>query len=188
MTTAYDGLLAEARETMEKALQHLKSVLRSVRTARASPALVDNIKVEYYGTLTPISQLASISIPEPRQIVIKPFDASVLKEVEKGLMKSDLGITPQNDGKVVRLTMPPLSGEQRKKYAAKVKEMAEEGRIAMRNGRREFNKKADQLMRSSELTEDQNRKLHEAIQELLKEYEKHVDDVLDKKVAEITEI
>ncbi len=184
----YEAVLAEAKDSMVKSLEHLHAKLRTVRTARASSALVDNIRVDYYGTLTPLSQLSAISIPEPRQIVIKPFDASVLKEVEKAIMKSDLGITPQNDGKVLRLQMPPLSGEQRKKYAAKVKEMGEEGRIAMRNGRREFNKRADGLAKSGELTEDDNRQLHDEIQKLLKDYEKRVDDVLEKKVAEIMEI
>ncbi len=184
----YEAVLAEAKDTLEKSLQHLHSMLRTVRTSRASSALVDNIRVDYYGTLTPLNQLSAISIPEPRQVVIKPFDASVLKEIEKAIMKSDLGITPQNDGKVLRLQMPPLSGEQRKKYAAKVKEMGEEGRIAMRNGRREFNKRADAMAKAGELTEDDNRKLHEEIQKLLKDYEQKVDDVLDKKVAEIMEI
>ena len=186
--TASQDLLSQARASMDKTLQHLQGILRSVRTARASPALVDQIKVEYYGTLTPIAQMAAISIPEPRQIVIKPFDVSAMKEIEKGIMKSDLGITPQNDGKVLRLQMPPLSGEQRKKYAAKVKEMAEEGRIALRNGRRDFNKKADQLEKDGLITEDDNRRLHEKIQDLLKEYEKKVDEITDRKVTEITEV
>ena len=182
------AILASARETMEKALNHLQEVLRGVRTARATSALVDNIKVEYYGTLTPISQMAAVSIPEPRQIVIKPFDASVLGDIGKAVMKSELGITPENDGKVLRLQMPALSGEQREKYAAKVKGMCEEARIAMRNGRRDLNKQADAEKKSGEITEDENHKLHEDIQGVLKEYEKKLDDVQDKKVAEIMEV
>lgn len=181
-------ILDESRATMDKALQHLQDVLRGVRTARASPALVDNIRVEYYGTQTPINQLASVSTPEPRQIVIKPFDPSILQELSKAIMKSDLGIQPQSDGKVLRLQMPLLSGEQRQKYAAKVKEMCEEARIAMRNGRREMNKKADQEFKDGALNEDENRKLHERIQEVLKEHEKKLDQVQERKISEIMEI
>ena len=113
---SYQMVVKDARERMDKALHHLQDVLRTIRTSRASGALVEGIRVEYYGTSTPISQMASISIPEPRQIMIKPFDATVLLEIAKAIQKSDLGIQPQNDGKVLRLTMPPLSGEQRKKY------------------------------------------------------------------------
>lgn len=183
-----DAIVNETKASMEKALHHLQEVLRGVRTARASTALVDNIKVDYYGTMTPINQMAAVSIPEPRQIVIKPFDAGAMDGISKSIMKSDLGITPQNDGKVLRLQMPPLSGEQRDKYAAKVKDMCEDARIAMRNGRREMNKKADAEQKSGDLTEDDNRKVHERIQEILKEYEAKLDDVQDKKIAEIKEI
>ena len=181
-------ILTATHETMDKALNHLQEVLRGVRTARATSALVDNIRVDYYGTLTPISQMAAVSIPEPRQIVIKPFDASILGEVGKAIMKSDLGITPENDGKVLRLQMPPLSGEQREKYAAKVKGMCEEARIAMRNGRRDMNKLADAEKKSGEITEDENRKLHDDIQSVLKEAEKKLDGLQEKKVTEIMEV
>jgi ribosome recycling factor len=185
---SYDTIVKETKERMEKALTHLQDHLRTIRTSRASPALLESIRVDYYGTPTPISQLASISVPEPRQLMIKPFDASALNEVSKAIMKSDLGIQPQSDGKVLRLTMPPLSGEQRKKYASKVKEMCEESRIAMRNSRRDVNKAADGEMKSGDLTEDQNRKLHDEIQELLKTYEGRVQEVQDKKSAEIMEV
>ena len=181
-------ILSSTQETMDKALQHLKDVLRGVRTARATPALVDNIRVDYYGTLTPINQMAAVSIPEARQIVIKPFDASILGEMAKAVMKSDLGITPENDGKVLRLQMPPLSGEQREKYAAKVKGMCEEARISMRNGRRDMNKLADAEKKSGEITEDDNRKLHDDIQSVLKDSEKKLDGMQDKKVTEIMEV
>jgi ribosome recycling factor len=120
--------------------------------------------------------------------VIKPFDGSVLGEIAKAIQKSDLGIQPQNDGKILRLQMPPLSGEQRTKYAAKVKDMVEEARIAMRNGRRDMNKRADADLKAGKLTEDEHRKLHERIQETLKEYEKKLDTVLERKSAEIMEV
>jgi len=181
-------IIEETHDAFEKALQHLQDILRSVRTGRASSAIVDNIRVDYYGTQTPINQLAAVSVPEPRQIVIKPFDASVLDEISKAIMKSDLGINPQSDGKVLRLSMPALSGDQRKKYASKVKDMVEDTRVAMRNGRREMNKKADAALKDSTITEDENRKLHERIQESLKEYEKKLDGILEHKTAEIMEV
>jgi ribosome recycling factor len=185
---SYQTIVKDTRDKMEKALHHLQDLLRTIRTSRASAALVEGIRVDYYGTMTPVSQMASISVPEPRQILIKPFDASVLNDLAKAIMKSDLGIQPQSDGKVLRLTMPQLSGEQRKKYAAKVKELCEESRIAMRNGRRDMNKHADTLHKSGELTEDENKKLHDEIQKLLKEFEDKVTQVQDKKTAEIMEV
>lgn len=178
----------DAETRMEKAVTHLQDMLRSVRTGQASPALVENIRVDYYGTPTPVSQLGSISIPEPRQIMIKPFDASILQEVSKAILKSDLGINPQSDGKVLRLALPQLSGDQRKKYAAKVKDMCEESRIAMRNTRRDLNKAADAAKKDGELTEDENKKLHDEIQSLLKDFEKKIDGVQERKTAEIMEV
>ncbi len=184
----YNEIKKDAKSRMDKAVKHLQEMLRSVRTGQASPALVENMRVDYYGTPTPIGQLASISAPEPRQLMIKPFDASVLGEIEKTIQKSDLGINPSSDGKVLRLTLPQLSGEQRSKYAAKVKEMCEEGRIAMRNTRRDLNKAADQAKKDGELTEDDNHRLHEEIQTLLKEYEGKINEIQDKKTEEIMSV
>ena len=185
---SYQEVLTDGRDRMEKSLAHLKEQMKRIRTGRATSALVDNIRVDYYGTPTPVSQLASVSIPEPRQILIKPFDGSILKEMGKAIMQSDLGAAPQDDGKVLRLTLPPLSGEQRKKYSAKVKDMGEETRVALRNTRRDLNKHSDGLQKSGELTEDDNKKLHVEIQDLLKEFEKKVDDGIKAKVAEIEEV
>lgn len=185
---SYQSVLTETTERYEKSLKHLQEMLRGIRTGRASSALVDNLRVDYYGTPTPLSQIAAISIPEPRSLMIKPFDGSVLKEIEKAILKSDMGASPQNDGKVVRISLPPLSGEQRKKYAAKAKEYGEEARVAMRNGRRELNKQADAMQKSGELTEDENKKLHDEIQEQLKIYEGKIDEVMKRKVEEITEV
>ena len=178
----------DTKVVLEKALHHVQEVLRGVRTGRATSALVDNIKVDYYGTMTPLSQMAAISTPEPRQILIKPFDMSSLQEVTKAIQKSDLGITPQSDGKVLRLNLPALSGEQRTKYAHKVKEIVEEARVAMRNGRRDMNKHSDAELKAGKLTEDEHRKLHDKVQEMLKEYEKKLDGILEKKVAEIQQV
>ena len=119
------ALRSDASERFEKALTHLRELLRSIRTGRATSALVDNIRMDYYGTPTPIQQLASVSIPEPRLIILKPFDPGILKEMGKAIMKSDLGTTPQDDGKVLRISLPALSGEQRTKYVAKVKDLTE---------------------------------------------------------------
>ena len=184
---SYQAIVKDTRDKMEKTLHHLQDLMRSIRTSRASSALVEHIRVEYYGTPTPIAQMASISIPEPRQIVIKPFDASALTELVKAIQKSDLGINPQSDGKIIRLSMPPLSGDQRKKYAAKVKELAEETRVAMRNARRDQNKHAEAESKGG-LTEDEHKKLQDEIQKILKEYEDKVSAVLDKKTAEIMEV
>jgi ribosome recycling factor len=181
-------ILADTTAALEKALHHVQDLLRAVRTGRASTALVENIRVDYYGSPTPINQLAALSVPEPRQIVIKPFDLSVLAELTKAILKSELGITPQSDGKMLRLQMPPLSGEQRLKYAAKVKEMCEEGRVAMRNARRDANKQADAESKGGGLTEDEHKKTLERVQDVLKEYEKKLDGVQASKVKEITEV
>ena len=185
---SYKEVLDDGKGRFEKTLAHLKDQLKAIRTGRASTALVDNIRVDYYGTPTPISQLASVSIPEPRQIIIKPFDLSILKEITKAILKTDMGSAPQDDGKLLRLVLPPLSGEQRQKYAAKVKDISEEARIALRNTRRDLNKHSDALQKTGELTEDDNRKLHTEIQDMLKSYEGKVDEVLKKKVDEIQEV
>jgi ribosome recycling factor len=172
---------------VEKTVKHLVDQLRTIRTGRAAPALVETIRVDYYGTSTPLQQLAHISVPEARQLLLKPFDVSALSEMERAILKSDLGLTPSSDGKVLRLTLPPLSEEQRKKLAAQVKKLAEESRVALRNERRDANKHADQAKKDGGLTEDQNRQLHTAIQDKVKKGEDQIDDVLKKKTIEIME-
>lgn len=140
-------ILTDLKQKTDKTLAHLKDQLGSIRTGRASPTLVDTIRADYYGTSTPLNQIAHISVPEPRQLMIKPFDGSpqVIKEIERAIQKSDLGLNPQSDGKVLRLIMPPLSGEQRQKLVHKVKDLVEQNRVALRNERRDANKAADQL-------------------------------------------
>ena len=180
-------VLKETQERYEKSIGHLEDLLKGIRTGRASSALVDNIKVDYYGTPTPINQLASVTIPEARQIVVKPFDLSVLKEVAKALGKSDLGASPTDDGKQVFINLPPLSGDQRKKLAGKCKEFCDDGRVALRNVRREMNKKADGGKKDGDLTDDEHKKLLDDVQKLLKEFEVKVDQLLEKKNKEILE-
>ena len=184
---SFDTVIKDAGTRMEKALSHSRDMLKNIRTSRASSALVEHVRVDYYGTPTPLAQVAQISVPEPRTLMIKPFDATIIKEIEKALLKSDLGISPDSDGKIIRLTMPPLSGDQRKKYAAKAKDLGEEGRVSLRNIRRDANKEADALKKSSEITEDSHKDLQDEIQKLLKTYEGKVGEVLDKKTKEILE-
>ena len=181
-------ILVETQARFDKTIQHLAHQLVAIRTGRASAALVENIRVDYYGTMTPIGQLGSISIPDPRQILIKPFDAGVLKEMGRALIKADLGAAPQDDGKMLRLELPALSGDQRKKFAGKIKELCEEARVALRNGRRDSNKLADQAKKDGDQTEDENRKMHDDIQAMLKDYEGRVDGILDAKTKEVMDV
>lgn len=187
MEDAAAMILMEFEEKLDKAMQHLADQFRTIRTGRASPALVDSIRVDYYGTPTPLQQMANISVPEARQILVKPFDASVIKEIEKALLQSDLGLTPANEGKQLRMTLPPLSEEQRGKIGAKCKEIAEASRVAMRNGRRDANKAADAAKKDAHMSEDNVADLHDSIQEKLKAKEAEIDDLLAKKTKEIME-
>ena len=187
MEDAAATILMEFEEKLDRAAQHMIEQFKTIRTNRAAPALVDTIRVDYYGTPTPLQQLANISVPEARQLLVKPFDASVLKEIERAILGSGLGLTPSNEGKQLRLVLPPLSEEQRRKIAAKCKEISEAARVAMRNARRDGNKAADQAKTDSALSEDNVADLHNEIQELLKAREKAVDETLAKKSKEIME-
>jgi ribosome recycling factor len=182
-----DEILFDAEERMEKAVTVLQDALRGLRTGRATPALVDSVRVEYYGSPTPLKQMANISAPEPSLIVIRPFDPTVLKDIEKAILASELGLTPMNDGKLIRLAIPPLSGERRKQLTTRVKDLAEEARVAIRNVRRDANKAADQAEKDKVLTEDQCEQTKEQIQDLTKMYEGQVNSLAEKKSAEIME-
>ncbi len=183
----YDLIIEDLREKTEKTVKHLRDQLASIRTGRASPALVDTMRVEYYGTQTPLNQLAHISVPEARQLMIKPFDASpdVIKEIEKTIQRSNLGLNPQSDGKTLRLNLPPLSGEQRQNLVAKVKEIVENTRVALRNERRDANKHADQMKKDGDLTEDQQKRSHDLIDKELKAVEVKLDGSLKAKSKEM---
>ena len=184
----YDTIILEGVEKMGSCVDHFHGELRGVRSGRASPGLVDSIKVDYYGTQTPLGQMAQISVPEARLIVIKPFDASQVAEVSKAIQSSDLGVNPTVDGKLIRLNMPPLSEERRKQLVGLVKEKAEAAKVAVRNVRRDANKHSDQAKSDSDLTEDDLRKLKEEIQEQTKTHEQRIDDVLKEKVDELMEV
>jgi len=164
----YDDILLEADDKMEKGVEHLIHSFRGVRTGRASPALVEDIRVEVYGAMTPLKHTASISVPEPRMIVIKPFDQSTVSDVVKGLQKSELGITPQSDGKLIRLAIPALSEERRKQMVSLCKEKSEEARVALRNIRREANRSADAGKSSGDISEDELKRLKGEIDDLIK--------------------
>jgi len=182
-----EEILFDAEERMEKAINVFRDELRGLRTGRATPALVDTIRVEYYGSPTPLKQLAQISTPDPQQIVIRPFDASVLKEVEKAIRSSDLGMSPNNDGKMIRLVVPAMSGEQRQKMTTRIKKSAEDAKVACRNIRRDANKQLDQAEKSKEMTEDERDKGKDEVQNLLKKYEDRVTEMADKKSKEVME-
>src|SRR6266480_1742809 len=149
-----EEILFDAEERMDKASSVFRDELRGLRTGRATPALVDMIRVEYYGSPTPLKQLAQISTPDPQQIVIRPFDQGSLKDIEKAIRSSDLGMSPNNDGKLIRLQVPPMSGEQRQKMATRIKKSSEEAKVACRNIRRDANKQFDQAEKAKEMTED----------------------------------
>lgn len=184
----YDDILLETEERMEGAVDHLGQTFRGIRTGRASPGLVEEIRVDYYGSLTPLKHMASISVPEPRMIMVKPFDGGTVSEVMKALQKSDLGITPQSDGKLIRLAVPPLSEERRKKISSMVKEKAEEARVSIRNVRRDSNRKADTAQKDGDLPEDTVTRLKDEIDKLTKTFEAKVSSALDTKVKEVMEI
>jgi ribosome recycling factor len=183
-----EEIALEAEERMEKSISLLGDQLKGVRTGRASVGLVESIRVEYYGSPTPLKQLANLSTPEPQQILIRPFDPSVVGDIVKAIQTSNLGLTPSSDGKVVRLNVPPLSGEQRKKLDARVKELAEEARVAIRNIRRDANKQGDKEQADKVLTEDEHATCKEEIQSLTKRFESKVNDMSEKKSAEILEV
>lgn len=182
-----DEILFDCEERMEKAVKVFTDELRGLRTGRATPALVDGLRVEYYGSPTPLKQLATISTPDPSQIVIKPFDPSCLKDIEKAIRSSDLGMAPNNDGKMIRLTVPPMSGEQRQKMGTRIKKSAEEAKVACRNVRRDSNKHFDGAEKAKEMTEDDRDAGKEEVQSLLKKFEEKITELADKKTKEIME-
>lgn len=182
-----DDILLEAEEKMEKAVEVLREELRGIRTGRATPGLVEGVRADYYGSPTPLKQMANISCPDPRMIVIKPYDASQTGEIEKALLKANLGMTPNSDGKIIRLQVPDLSEERRKQLAGQVRDLAEKGRVSIRNIRRDANKDADKEEKDGELSEDEWKRLKDEIQDLTKKYEGQVDEVFEAKKAEVLE-
>ena len=182
-----EEILLDVEERMEKAADVLKHALAGIRTGRANPGLVDSLRVEAYGSPTPLKQLASVGAPEPTQIVIRPFDPGTLKDIEKAILASGLGLTPMNDGKLIRLNVPALSTETRRKLVGRIKELTEEAKVAIRNVRRDGNKLADQEQKDKTLSEDDRDKLKEEIQEMTKKYENRASDLAKAKEQEVME-
>jgi ribosome recycling factor len=180
-----DEILLDAEERMEKAVEVLHGQLQGLRTGRATAGLVDSIRVDYYGSPTPLKQIANIGIPEPQQILIRPFDVSTLTSIAKAIQSSDTGLSPNSDGRVIRLNVPPLSNERRRQLSGRVKELAEEARIAIRNVRRDANKHADQGEKDKTLTEDVCKQTKDQIQELTKKNEGKVNDMAAAKEKEV---
>ncbi|MBI3027938.1 MAG: ribosome recycling factor [Candidatus Rokubacteria bacterium] len=179
------AVIKEVEARMQGALDALGRELAGVRTGRASTGLLEGIRVDYYGTPTPVPQVASLSVPDPKTLLIQPWDASLLPAIEKAIMKSDLGLTPANDGKVIRLVMPPLNEERRKQLAKAVGKLAEDARVAIRNIRHDANKKLKTMEKEKKISEDDGRRGQEQIQKITDKFIQRVDDLLKKKEQEI---
>lgn len=184
----YKELILKSEDQMRKSISFLKEDLATIRAGKANPKLVDKIQVSYYGTMTPLNQIANISVPEPRAIIIQPWDASTIKEIEKAILASDLGINPSNDGKLIRLMIPQLTEERRKDLLKLVKKETESAKIALRNIRRDTNEEFKKLEKDSVLTKDDHKKAEEELQKLTDKYIKYIDDVYKDKEKEILEV
>ena len=183
-----DMVKADSEERMQKSIKNLEHDFTMLRTGRATPALFDNIKVDYYGSQTPLNQTANISVPEARLVVIQPWDKSTLSLIEKAILASDLGLNPSNDGKVIRINIPPLTEERRKELAKIAKGNAENTRIAVRNVRRDANEELKKIQKSGEITEDDLKKGETDIQKLTDTYIGKIDALLAAKEKEIMEV
>ncbi len=181
-------ILEDAEERMDKAVSVFQGELKSIRTGQATPGLVENITVNYHGSDTPLQELASIAVPDARMLMIKPFDPGSLKSIEKAIIKSDLGMTPDNDGNVIRLQIPKLSEERREKLVDRASELAEEARVSIRNIRREAIKEAEELEDEGEISEDALYRAKEDIQEMTDEHSDQVDELLSSKKEQILEM
>lgn len=181
-------VIQDARARMQKAVEATRREFAAVRTGRATPALLEHVKVDYYGVPTPVTQLATISVPEPRLLVVQPWDRSVVKAVERAILKSELGLVPSSDGVVIRLPLPPLTEERRRELVRLVRRQAEEGRVAIRNVRREAKELIEQLEEEGEVSEDDARRALEELQKLTDEFIGQLDRLLEAKEKEILEV
>jgi ribosome recycling factor len=185
--TMLDSTYSETRERMGKSIDALENELKRVRTGRASLNILDGIRVDYYGTQTPLNQMASLSVPESRLIVIQPWDATVIKDIEKALLKSDLGLTPSSDGKLIRLAIPPLTEDRRKELVKVTSKMCEDYKVAVRNIRRDSNDFLKMAKKEGDISEDDQFKGQEKVQEITDEFIKRIDDIFKEKEKEILE-
>ncbi len=180
-----EDILMDTEDRMDKALGVLKNNLAGIRTGRATPGLLDSVKVTIYGSQTPLKQLASVGAPEPQQLVIRPFDSTTIKEIEKAIVASELGLNPQSDGRIIRINIPPLSTDVRKKLVARIKDLSEESRVSIRNVRRDSNKAVDTAEKDKIISEDDRDKAKESIQELTKKFENSVTDLARSREADV---
>ncbi|WP_026476035.1 ribosome recycling factor [Alkaliphilus transvaalensis] len=175
-------------EKMQKTISVIKDDLGSIRAGRANPAMLDKLTVDYYGTVTPVKQLASVTAPEPRLLLIQPYDRSSMQSIEKAIQMSDLGLNPSNDGKVIRLNIPQLTEERRRDLTKLVKKTAEDGKVAIRNERREGNDLLKKMQKDGELTEDELKKAQDEIQKMTDKYIQQIDELVVKKEKELLEV
>jgi ribosome recycling factor len=183
-----ENFLGDATQRMDKSVEATHEHFNSVRSGRASAALLDRIQIDYYGTPTPLKNLATINTPEPRMLVIQPFDPSAIKQIEKAVLESDLGLTPSSDGKLVRLPIPQLTEERRKELVKLVRHMAEEGKVAVRNVRRDAIKHLEELVKNGDVGDDDERAAETRVQKVTDEHVGKIDDLLKRKEAEIMEV
>src|SRR6476646_6828485 len=187
MATA-EEMINGARDRMVKSVEHARSEFSTVRTGRASASLLDRIEVDYYGTQTPLNQLSTINVPEPRMLTVQPFDPSSIRAIEKAIQESDLGLTPSNDGKLIRLPIPQLTEERRKELVKVVRGLAEEHRVAVRELRRDLMKHLEELVRKGEVGDDEERRAEERAQKLTDDHVHKIDELLKHKEAEVMEV
>jgi ribosome recycling factor len=185
---AIEDFLADAKRRMDKSIEATHQEFNSIRTGRASPALLDRISIDYYGTPTPLKSLASISAPEARLLVVQPFDPGAIKNIERAIQESDLGLTPSNDGKVVRLPIPALTEERRKDLVKVVRRVAEDGKVAIRNVRRDIMQHLKELVVNGDVGDDEERRAEQQVQKITDDHTKSIDDLLKVKEAEIMEV
>ncbi len=183
-----DEVLNETRSAMDKAVKSLKRDMTKVRTGRASVSLLDDVRVEYYGVPTPLSQVATLSAPEPRLITVQPWEKNLLPEIEKALFKADLGLTPSSDGQLIRLPVPALTEERRREMVKIIKRMAEEAKISVRNARRDANDNLKMLEKEKEITEDDLKRSEKDVQQLTDQFVELIDSVVQKKEQEVMEV
>jgi ribosome recycling factor len=181
-------IITDAKQRMEKTVDALRNDLVSIRAGRANPALFNRVQVEYYGALTPLNQLAGITTPEARLLIIQPYDKSIMSEIERAILKADLGLTPSNDGQVIRISIPPLTEERRKELVKQVKKAAEEAKVAVRNIRRDANDSLKKVEKDGEITEDELKRLMDEVQRITDQTINKVDDVASNKEKEIMEV
>ena len=183
-----DELIQDGQTRMQKSVDHARNEFNTVRTGRASASLLDRIEVDYYGTKTPLKQLATIGVPEPRMLTIQPFDPSSIRNIEKSVMESDLGLTPSNDGKLIRLPIPQLTEERRKELVKVVRGLAEQHRVAVREIRRDAVRHLKELVDGGEVGADEEHRAEERVQKVTDEHTKQIDELLKHKEAEVMEV